>query len=382
MKISESVQEIVAGYFCGELSNEQVGELLNWVEQSEENLHYFRELGEIWHLSGILTERQIDTASAFKRIRSDIRVNGYREFPGRELHVKLTTLIKIAAAIVILVGLGIVGRQMFNKPFELPSSSSIVETFAPRGSKSVIKLTDGTTIWLNADTRLKYSVLYGTDNRDVYLNGEAYFKVAKDEKKPFKVFTSDVTVTALGTTFNVKAYEDEGTIETTLEEGSVRIDPLQNKTGKKATPVILNEKQNAIYYKTLPKNNTDIEELPEQNIASESEEILSNIPVRVAKVVDIRPYTSWKDAKWIFKNETLSMLAPKLERRFNIKIVFMDDELREYAFTGTLKEELPEKVLEAVRLTAPIRYEINENQVKLYVDENLKKKYNITFNPN
>ena len=94
------------------------------------------------------------------------------------------------------------------------------------GSRAQFSLSDGTTVTLNAGSRLKYDNRFGINDRVVQLEGEGYFKVAKDSKRPFTVKTSHLNVRALGTAFNVKAYSDDKTIETTLVEGSVKIEEI------------------------------------------------------------------------------------------------------------------------------------------------------------
>jgi ferric-dicitrate binding protein FerR (iron transport regulator) len=384
LKISESLQEAVISYYTGRLTQEQADELLNWVDQSEENTQYFRQLGKVWHATGCLGEETYHPAEAFARVKSSARERGLRDYPEKELRVKVSSIIRVAAAILFIIGLGTIGLFVTKKSQDIPPNSALVETFAPRGAKSVITLADGTIIWLNADTRLQYPLDYGSTNRNVYLEGEAYFKVAKNKELPFKVIIKDqLTVTALGTAFNVKAYGNEETIETTLEEGSIRIDPskeIKNRLARTET-VILSKNQNAVFYKVEGRSANDQKNMSVAEKQIIPDEVLVTIPVKVVEVNDMRLYTSWKETRWVFKNEKLSSLAPKLERRYDVEFVFVDDVLRDYAFTGTLKEELLEQVLEAIRLTAPIRYEIDNKQVRLYVDKNLMNQYNTISNP-
>jgi ferric-dicitrate binding protein FerR (iron transport regulator) len=218
---------------------------------------------------------------------------------------------------------------------------------------------------------------YGTNNRNVFLEGEAYFKVTKNKKLPFKVNTSDITITALGTAFNVKAYNDEGTIETTLEEGSVRIDDL-HKGSKSSKSVILKPSQIATFHKQAG-NVAVTGQAPA--VTKPASRLPASVPVRVSNVADTRLYTSWKDPRWIFKNEKLSLLVTKLERRYDVDIIFMDKSLEDYAFTGTLLEESLEQVLAAIMYTAPVRYEINAKEVRLYEDRNTMNQYKGIMNP-
>ena len=93
----------------------------------------------------------------------------------------------------------------------------------PVGAEYNLVLSDGTKVYLNAGSELRFPVAFVGDVREVYLNGEGYFEVAKDSTKTFKVHAADMTAIVLGTSFNVKAYSDQGHAETTLEEGHVRV---------------------------------------------------------------------------------------------------------------------------------------------------------------
>lgn len=376
MEKSDSLKAAIVSYYEGKLTQSQAEELLTWVHDSGENLDYFRQLGEVWHATSLLGTKEYDSIAALKETREKIGRRDIRTLPERVIHLRLSTLYKIAAAIIIVCALTFTGELIFRQAHPSPAPSLFVETSAPKGSRSFITLPDGTTVWLNADTKFRYAVDYGTANRTVYLEGEAYFKVSKNKKLPFKVFTSDITVTALGTAFNVKAYQDEATIETTLEEGLIRIEDLHaSKQGKTLQPVILKPKQSAVFHKQF--GNLAVEDISLTAAPNEQapRERLKSIPMKVNDVADTRLYTSWKDPRWIFKNEKLSSLVVKLERRYAVDIVFMDKTLEDYAFTGTLEEESLEQVLSAIRYTAPIRYEINAKYVELYEDKKIVNQY-------
>jgi ferric-dicitrate binding protein FerR (iron transport regulator) len=191
---------------------------------------------------------------------------------------------------------------------------------------------------------------------------------------PFRVNTSDVCITATGTAFNVKAYNDESIIETTLELGEVRIDALNTSKHKsESQPVFLKPNQKAVFVKS--NRNLSINQPQTQLTRDNSEPVIKPVHLKVDTMVDTKLTTSWKDSRWIFKSEKLLNLAPILERRYDITIIFRDSVLRSYKFTGTLKEESLEQVLKAMCLAAPIRYEIIHNQVLFFEDSTLKYKY-------
>jgi|GEM_PF-29123 transmembrane sensor len=382
VEISDSLQEVIVSYFEGKLTQAQADELLDWVRQDDNNLLYFRQMGELWHASGYLQQPELDETRALEAIKGRITERGIRNLPGREIRFRLSSLFKVAAAMLAIVALGITGMLIFHKSQSAVTTSLFVETSAPRGSRSMITLPDGTTVWLNADTKFRYPVDYGTTNRTVFLEGEAYFKVSRNKKLPFKVHTSDITVTALGTAFNVKAYKEEGTIETTLEEGRVRIEGMK-ATGQagQVKPVVLKPRQSAVFQKSAGDIAVNDQDRPASHVEPSATKELKILPIQVNDVTDTRLYTSWKDTRWIFKNERLASLVPKLERRYDVKIEFIDKELEDYAFNGILLEESLEQVLAVIRLTAPIRYEVNAKEVKLYVDKNLLEQYRNILNP-
>ena len=355
---------------------------MSWAKQSEGNMQCFMQMEEIWHASGLLNKIQPDPKKGFSDIRRKIADRGVRKFPAKEIRLSLPGLLRIAASFLLLAALGISGTLFFNRDRGDSANIALVETSVPKGSKSLITLPDGSTVWLNSDTKFRYSVDFGKTDRNVFLEGEAYFKVAKNEKMVFQVNTSDISVKALGTAFNVKAYKDEETVETTLEEGKVTVDLINpSKDAKQVKPILLMPKQTAIFKKQA--GNVSIVEAQNKPVNEDKPAVIKKpdaIPIEVINVDDIRLYTSWKDPRWVFKNEKLISLAPMLERRYDVTITFVDKSLEEYAFNGTLLEESLEQVLAAIQLTSPIRYEIVSKQVYLYENKELLKQYKKLFN--
>jgi ferric-dicitrate binding protein FerR (iron transport regulator) len=378
LELSDSLKIAIVDYFDGKLTPSQSEELHAWTQLSDENLQYFSHLERVWHATSGISQQEYDIVQGLKNTRNKISRRQVRALPGKEIRLQLSTLYKVAAAVIFLVGLTVTGLLLFKDTGGSKAAAMFVETSAPKGSRSFIILPDSTTVWLNADTKFRYPVDYGTNNRNVFLEGEAYFKVSKNKKLPFKVNTSDITVTALGTAFNVKAYNDEGTIETTLEEGSVRIEDM-HKGSKSSKSVILKPKQIATFHKQA--GNVAVTGQPSPAINKSAPKSPVAIPVKVSNVADTRLYTSWKDPRWIFKNEKLSLLVTKLERRYDVDIIFMDKSLENYSFTGTLLEESLEQVMAAIMYTAPVRYEISAKEVRLYEDRNTMNQYKGIMNP-
>lgn len=380
--ISDSLGEAIEGYYSNKITQSQAEELLEWLRKDEKNRQYLLEFGKIWYASSQFSTRETDTNSAWINLLDKIERNDIRPLPKQELRIPISLLFRVAAAVLLIGVLGIGSVFVFRNP-KAKSVITYFEALAPKGSRSFITLSDGSTVWLNSGTKLRYQSNFGQESRNLFLEGEAYFVVAKNPALPFRVKTSDVWITAIGTAFNVKAYNDEGIIETTLEKGEVRIDALDDSRLKSdSSPVFLKPNQRAVFVKrskNLSVNNT----AQKSQISTDKPAVkVKTISLKIDSMVDTKLTTSWKDSRWIFKSEKLIKLSPILERRYDIIVTFRDSVLRSYKFTGTLKEESLEQVLKAMCLAAPIRYEINHNQVLFFDDSGKKNKYHKPLNTN
>ncbi len=209
------------------------------------------------------------------------------------------------------------------------------QLIVPFGKKSKIVLSDNSVVWLNAGSRLIYPTLFPEKKRVVWLEGEAYFEVAKNADKPFFVETSRSKIRVLGTCFNVKAYADEPTEETVLAEGSVS---LELREGISRKGILLK---------------------PEQRIVVSNEDnsySLSN--------VNIQDYISWINGMFIFHNEPLSLVLKRISRYYNIEINWRQKlETRIISGKLDLKED-SKKVLDALALISDGKY--NNINGKIY----------------
>lgn len=202
----------------------------------------------------------------------------------------------------------------------------------PRGGEYTLILSDGTRIFLNAETKLIFPDVFTKDKREVILDGEAYLEVTKSETKPFIVKTSEFKIKVYGTSFNVSAYSSDINSHTTLVEGNVGI---SINTG---TEVRLIPGEHAYFDKT--DNSLD------------------------TRKVDVDVYTSWKDGKFVFDNESLEGIMRKLERWYNVETEYLNRETMNYHFSGTLDRygEISE-VLNMIALTTNIDFKIKGNKI-------------------
>lgn len=216
------------------------------------------------------------------------------------------------------------GRETMNK------------VIIPYGKKSMIVLSDGTKVWLNAGSQFIYPSSFLRKKREVVLIGEAYFDVAKNPEKPFIVRASDMRVKVLGTKFDVSAYPEDPIIEAILEEGSVSLEVMS---------------------KGLLGHSKEILLKPNQKISLNKESGETRI-----REVDVSMYTSWKDGMLKSEKEDLARLIKKVERYYNINIKIEDPLVGGYKISGKLDlKNSPEKTLNIVKLTVPIDWSKKSN---------------------
>jgi len=373
--VPDSIYEAVIAYHENNLSDKQAEELIKWINEDKKNLLLFRETEKIWYASALLKKNEPDISKALDTVIKRIEYNDIRPFPAKKISICVSTLAKIAAAILIILLTGVGSLFVFRDSGEI-MADKYYEAEAPNGSRSVITLADGSTIWLNSGTKLRYSADFGVEARELSLTGEAYFVVAENKQIPFRVKTSDLCITALGTSFNIKAYSEESTVETTLEKGEIRIERINvSKRESKLSSVVLQPNQKAVYTKTsgILSSSRREEKLSSEKIAEAPN--IKKIEIKIDTLVDTKLTTSWKDSRWIFKSEKLKTLVPILERRYDVNVVFGDTIISSYKFTGILKEESLEQVLKALCFAAPIKYEVIQNRVILSEDSRQKNMY-------
>ncbi len=359
----------------GSASDNEMQQVWAWIEQSDENRKYYQHLRDIWmavSVSAPLEESQIEKHWQNFKTKNDFVAEKQRE--SSEPKTILPRFIRVAAIAIVIFALGAVMGRFYTKEAVPAQTKEFYIVEAPRGAKSFVTLADGTKIWLNAGSRLSYQRDYNQENRNIFLEGEAYFEVAKNKEIPFYVYSSGIVVKAIGTAFNVKAYPEEGIVETTLVEGSVSIEST-GKTGEKEK-ILMEPNQKASFYKVSR------EVVVEEKTEEVKDKEIAPIPIKakierveLKKEVDTELYTSWKDKRWVFEKQRFEDLAVILERLYDIKVIYKDDELKNYRLSGSLQEENLEQVLQAVQFTIPLDYSINHNEVTLKIDHKLKNKY-------
>ena len=324
---------------------------------------YFRNMYAIWY-GGKKTASEEDMERALQKALFRINKSLLRRTQAQR-RVIYGRVAAAAAAIIIAVATWYFASNGGISTFHANETTSTAmenRVIVPFGSKSTVELPDGTTVILNAGSSLQYSAAFGEQTREIELEGEGYFVVARNEAIPFVVKVKDVLIRALGTEFNVTAYPEEETVRTTLVSGSVSIRHERNNAD--VQELILMPKQTATIFVNTPENEIIIEN--QRSTALENIVVSDVIVEEGAKQTLL--YTSWKDERWIIEGESLEDLAMKMQRRYNVRIFIIDEELKSYPFSGIFTDETLEQMLEIIKLVVPVKYAMNRNDVMLSID--------------
>lgn len=369
----EDLDDLLIRYLNGEASINEVTFIQNWISEDHSNKEYFNQLREIHLLGNISGEPSgFDPRKSLERIKRKYYEIKYHEIKegdtGKVIRLSPRKIaISVAAVFIFALGIGFLLQNLLSSNTGNLTAIAYNEIVAPLGARSNVTLPDGTIVWLNAGSKIRYAMDFLKKDREINLSGEAYFEVAKVKGSRFIVHTGHVDIKVWGTKFNVKAYPEEKTIQTTLVEGSVSIVKTGSIPEKAETFLVPN--QTAIFY----KNKSDDDKVKiEKPTKPEPENIL---PMEVKKEVNTILYTSWKDDKWVIEGQTLGVFAEELERRYNVEIKFEDETLMNYKFNGILANETLEQILEIVKISAPVDYEVIANQVTLKGNKTSKNIY-------
>ncbi len=363
-------ENLIEKYLNDELNSYEAEELIQWVKSDALNNQILAKIKNVWTFTGLNKNiHNISLEKELEIVKLKIQSNdeGLKKMGKVHSIKKLKTpiwknLLKVAVIFLFIYSIGITYHYFKTGKVEYNEIST------KRGEKSQIVLSDGTKIWLNSETKIKYPSNLKTKKVNVYLDGEAYFSVSKNKNRKFIVNTSSINIEVLGTRFNVKSYADENTIETTLEKGQISIKhKLIDK--KQTQPIILNQDQKATFIKSSEKLKiSTISKLKEKNKNIISDEKNNNKQTAepkliISKKIDTELYTSWKDGRLVFKSERLEDFSKKLERWYDVQITIESDELKSWKYTGVFEKETIEQALKALSLSMPFHYEIDQNKI-------------------
>ena len=271
---------------------------------------------------------EVDVDREWERLFSSIEKKTITKMKTRRLFLQY---MKYAAAVVLGIGISLSTLYLTNQ--ENLSTVGNYKLVTSKGEKSYLQLPDGTRVWLNSCTTLEYAENYGHSNRSIYLDGEAYFEVAKNKDLPFVVKANGIDVKAIGTAFNVSAYMEDSQLTTTLFNGKVAVQPTLTKQ-----EVLLEPNQVAVYDKSRNK----IEVVP----------------------YDKKLFAQWRGGFLSFKMMYLQDITKLLERNYNVVFRYENQGIKKLRFSGSFRnnEDLSE-ILNVIKTNTGIRYQILKDTI-------------------
>lgn len=386
MKVTKDIHELILSYLREDISEEEMSRLRVWLDENERHQRLLEELRD----KDVL-QREIGEYVSFDTSRRWGQLKEVMEEPVRKGHSLLKVWGAVAAVVVAFVG-GLLYWQMTGSPqpevkqvaiarieqggmravlitetgqqvvlqglkdtclnitgtetlniredgslkYSLSALSSMSEWHTlriPKGGEYKIVLDDGTEIWLNSASELKYPAHFVGNERRVQLTGEAYFQVARNEAAPFIVETRDMDVKVLGTSFNVSVYEDEESCHATLVEGRVEV----------------NDKVNG-----------------EKVVLTPGKQALLRGGEMTVREVNTKLYTLWRLDRFTFASEDMEGVIRKLSRWYNMDFFFANSSMKQKRFTGSLPKYADiSQVLKMIEMTTDIKFEIKEHTIMI-----------------
>jgi len=328
-------EKLLEKYLIGQCTNDQMKEIEEWILSSNNPDKVDAFLRQLWerssqpsHVFSPDTKNEI-LANLLQQIKDETPKSKPQK---RRILTIAKTLQKVAA--ILFLPLLISSIIYLYHPSKENTVVQFTSTYAPAGKQATVVLPDGTEIVLNSNTHLKYASNFGEKNRNVILNGEAFFDVEKGDI-PFIVSTPHLNVKVLGTEFNVSAYENDDHVTTTLEEGSIELINEKLNITKKLKPG---------FQATMHTKSSKLE----------------------INAVNVKKYSAWKEGKLLFVNEPLHQIKLKLERKFNVEIILSKELSKEkYKYTAEFENETLQEIFEALNFIIPIKYNRIDNKVYL-----------------
>lgn len=315
----------IARLLLKELTKKEEEDLNLWKSTSKENASFVELLQAFWNHS--TEEKQNEGLdNARKRLYTRISTQEQKS----NLKPILLSFLRVAAIFILVAfvsGLSIyIGSKIWT------FNQSLVEVSTESGQQSKITLPDGTLVWINAETTLNYQQYNNV--RKVNLSGEGYFEVMHSSSKPFIVEVGNTSIKVLGTKFNVSHYPDSKITEASLLSGKITI--TVNETGQE---VKLNPGERVIYQL-------------EQKLLSKSEH-------------EVKNEILWKQGILYFENKPFNDLIHELERNYGVRFNYNPEAFNNIHYSGSIDNLEINKVLEFIKLTIPINYEVNNKMIEL-----------------
>lgn len=315
----KTFQDLLDKYLQGNCNEEEAQLLFKFYD-------YFQG-DKLWNDQ--LGDQEIVERDLFKQIERNIERKEREAY--NEAKSKRPVLLRVGALLLVLMTIGVSTWFYFH---EFAQEVKLMEAATKEGQKSTVMLSDGSQVRLNSDSKLTFPETFDAHTRKVYLEGEAYFDVARDEKRPFVIQSGKIATTVLGTSFNVKAFSGEDA-EVTVASGKVQVEHVPGEAGEAGESVLLMPKQQAHF--DLSKRSFLVRE------------------------VDLEDYLSWKEGIIKFENTELKDAVKTLERWYGVHIKLENEKLAHCMIrTGTYENENLYNILRSFKYFLGVEIDVQD----------------------
>lgn len=318
-------------YVTGNAGTEDQRLLNEWMNQDPENRKLVQEIQDIWNLTPP-ENFEADAQHAWEEFRSrnslPMKKPVYRKVSKVPLYV-----LRIAAVVLVSVFAGVFMQYTLtnNGDPELVSEFYIMETFeTQKGEKARVSFSDGTKVMLNSSSSIQFPKEFRGSNREVYLEGEAYFEVAHDPDLPFVVHVQDAKVEVLGTEFNIRGWKEDPAVEVAVRDGKVAVGSTDEQQEDQPQVILTKD-----LYTSVNRG----------------------APPSPARRTNITSHLIWTHGGLFFDNVPFIQVIRDIERRFNVNIEGVDPDLLEIPYTGTFQYAELDEVLSVVAASINFEYQ-------------------------
>ena len=325
---------LIVRYLARETTAEEAERVEQWLKDNPQNQKTMKEWESAWK-AGYDAKISFDEERGLQMLNAKLDGPHIRTTNNKSAYAPKTFYwLRLAAAVAILFGAAFL-MYRYQDQIMPAGEVSVIEKINPYGMKSTFRLSDGSLVKLNAGSQLRFPKRFSDTGRTVYLTGEAYFEVMRDESKPFKVISENLTTEVLGTSFAVRAFPEADEAQVVVATGKVQV----SSGAEGASPVVLRPLEKVVYHKqgaTMTKSN-----------AEAGREL------------------AWKDDILLFEETPLGEVSRMLEQWYGIEVRLDNTELENCTFTGRFESESLNHVLEAVRYSVDIAIERTENRINM-----------------
>jgi len=343
--VDNHIHELIGKYLANQASREEESMVNDWLAESSDHAQQFDLHKKAWQETNIRFKSP-ESEFVFKQVLNGIDDQQITNSDGNsitsfsKMKRSLGYWIRIAAVVFLVLSVWYVFK---NYPPVINNEVQVINTIQKQniaGQKSKIFLPDGSEVWLNAESSISYPEQFSSNQREVYLEGEAFFKIIKDQGRPFVVKSGHVFTTVLGTSFNVRAFNDESKICIALKTGKVKVEIDQETDNK----TLFLEPGNGLQYNKL-NHQTKIEEFDEEKLLS------------------------WKDGIIVFKDADLDEIINTLSRWYGVKFTVKNYPDEKWTYKGSFDNEILDNVLKSIGFSEGFSHTFNDKNKKEVIIE-------------